>query len=1307
MADTKIRIVVEADGRNAQSQLRAVGDALANMGSRARSVGGDLSNMGRQADGIGGSLRRVFEFAGGSLVADGIRNIASGLVDLGSQALDSYASFERLTMSLETFAARELLNAGVASNMNEAIAMSGERAQELLGWIEKLAVESPFKTEDIASAFRLAQAYGFTSDQAMRLTQATVDFAAGAGISGPMMDRISLALGQIQARGKVSAQELNQLSEAGINARQILATAFGVGTAEITAMIEKGLVPANLAIEAITTSLEQDFGGAAKRQANTFSGLISSLSDLKTIGLREFFTGTFTAIQPLLIDFVSTVTNPAIKAEIRAWGDALGQQVAGGVQRITAAFAGFQSGGLTGLATALQIPQPIIAGLNFAAQNATALKGALLGLGAVFAGGAVVAGLTAVGAALAALVSPIGLITVGAALLGAAWTTNFGGIQEKTQAVLDFLRPGFTELLGWITAAAAGDFSGLQGGLQGALQSVGATIQAFRWEDFVTKISDWGAYIAPIAWDALVTAVDWATYIGQLAWDNAIVPAIDWGAYVAPLAWGALVATMGDWGAYITSLDWTRIITTAIDWATWIPALSWAGFVVAVDWAAYLIPIAWGSFVSALDWATATGSGITWADFIGALEWAAYITAFTWDSFIAKLEWSGTVARMDNWGAYITSLDWTQIITTALDWATWIPALTWNTVVGALDWAVYLSPLVWSSVINALASWDTYVSTVNWSDFIRQALDWGAYVGAVTWGNYVEKLNFPSFVPMLTWSEFVGTVDWSAWITAVEWTGFIAALTWSAFVPSVSWSSFISALDLSAYIPSFPGWGALIGLNTKTNAAGTSSWRGGLTWVDEKGPELFRFPNGEWAMGSDQGAHLMNLPAGTQIYPHEDAQKMMGMAGLTPIGANAGGTTRAPSAWPGGGSTFGDLSQAAALGAKYIGQGGATAGKHITAAMKKATSELKSALQGVEGLFNTSKVTSDQMRLAELGVPQNFADDYLRRLTDEVLNGKNWDGVSIEEAAARAGIDPTLPGKVILEMFTQKWNDSSLFADKANLDLINMDAVKEQLARQAAAKAGEQNIFALFGIQPEQAQGQAVALGSTLNAGLAQGLAGTGAQNVGTQFVNSMAAGITPDMLAPVATQITSGIVGSMSQSSKEGEKGGVDIGLQIANAVVGQLTDSDALGSVGQTILQKIVDSWSTMGTIDIASKIAGAMNLNLGTADAIQILQDVGKKIFKLVFQGYDAAAAGADYVAPVRTGVNNAEKAQATATTTVTPPTQATGGRALLPGGNLAMAGAGGVTVNVYANVASQLDVVDVAYKVADIIQRRGRR
>lgn len=1356
-----------------------------------KQVRNDIRGLGLEAGKAKSSLSDMFNVAGGQTIANGIASISRSLVGLGAEALNTYASFERLTMSLETFSARELMNAGVTSDMATALEMSGGRAQELLSWIEKLAIQSPFKTDDIASAFRTAQAYGFTSDQAMRLTQATVDFAAGAGISGPMMDRITLALGQIAARGKVSAQELNQLSEAGIGARQILAQAFGVSTAAITEMIEKGLVPADVAIEAITQSLEKDFGGAAQRQANTFSGLISSLEDLKSIGLRDFFTGTFQAVQPYLQNFVSTVTDPAVKQSIKDWGTALGQDVARGLQSVNEAVAAFRTGGIMGLATYLEIPPIAIAAINFASQNIEALTGAMLGLGAVFAAGAIVSGIGAVVAALATLTTPIGLITVGAMALGAAWNSNFGGIQEKTQAVIDYLRPGFEQLLSWITAAASGDFSGLQAGLQGALQSVNATIQAFSWSDFVAKLGDWGAYIAPIAWDALITTVDWATFVGQLTWDNAIIPAIewgtyiallawdsvvatlgdwgayvaaldwsgyistalDWGAYVAPIAWGEFVSVLSNWGAYITTLDWTTIITTAIDWATWIPALSWAGFITSLEWAAYVVGFAWEAFVSVLDWATVAGAGIDWTTFVSvltwdnvvkALDWAAYIGAFAWDSFVTKLEWTGTVAKLENWGAYIASIDWTsfvvsldwkQIITATIDWATWIVALPWNTFVAVLDWSVFLGAfawsnyisqidwsstvqsLTWSNFIASLTDWAAYITALPWGSYISALSNWGQFIGSVTWASFVANVNWPSFIEGLSWQQFVSALDWSSWVTSVDWGAFIAALAWSAFVPSLSWSSFVSALDLSSYIPTFPGWAAIFSgfnpfsnVSVGQNAAGTDNWRGGWTWVGEEGPEL------------------LNLPKGSQILSNDESKKMIGqLATGTTTAAATGGRP-----WPVSGSTFGDLSVARQIGAAFAGTGKSM--KEAAKTIKDAMKELEANLRKVPGLFGASQVTDQQMKMAELGIPQNFADDWLRRLTDEVVNGVNWEGVDIKDAALRAGLDPALPAEAILELVTQKWNDKSLFANPANLDLINQDAVKAALEAQAQQAAGEQNLLGLFGVTPEQARTAGTATGTAAGGGVLTGITQsltTG--GAGQQVATGLAAGITPEAMAPVAAQITAGIAAGMTATSdKDKQQVSADLGAQIANAITTQLANSDSLAAAGQTILQKIVDSWATVGNIDIAAKIASAMSFNLGTADAIQVLQDVGKKIFKLVFQGYDAAASGADYVTPVQSAVNGAQAQQGnnnSGTTANTSPTTApatttsgggsgksgyynepvypsTGGRSLYPSLEpaYAMAGGGDIYVTVNASVASQIDVEQLAYRVATIIKRR---
>lgn len=271
----------------------------------------------------------VGSFAGTTLSGAFQSAVSTGfglLVDLGKAALDAVGSHEKLTLAIETLTARELINSGQAGSMGEAMQQASGRSQELLGWIEELAVKSPFTSEDIASTFKMAQAYGFTSAEAQRLTQTLTDFTAGAGLSADVGNHIALALGQIQAKGKVSAQELNQLRETGLNVNAVL-EGMGFNLSDV----EKGLVRADGFIAAVVQTLERDFEGAAARQTESWQGLISTLEDTKKIALREFFQGTFDAIQPLVADFVGVLSSEEFKTSLRESGEALGELVAQGV----------------------------------------------------------------------------------------------------------------------------------------------------------------------------------------------------------------------------------------------------------------------------------------------------------------------------------------------------------------------------------------------------------------------------------------------------------------------------------------------------------------------------------------------------------------------------------------------------------------------------------------------------------------------------------------------------------------------------------------------------------------------------------------------------------------------------------------------------------------------------------------------------------------------------------------------------------------------------------------------------------------
>lgn len=272
----------------------------------------------------------VGAFAGVTLAGVFKSAVSTGVslfVDLWKEAYNAVAAHEKLTLAIETLTARELLNTGQAENMAEALGMADNKAQGLIKWIEELAVKSPFTSEDIAATFKLAQAYGFTSDEAQRLTQVLTDFTAGTGQSGQVGERLALALGQIQAKGKVSAQELNQLRETGLNVNEVL-EGMGFGLNDV----EKGLVKADAFISQVVQTLERDFQGAAERQTESWAGLLSTLEDTKKIALREFFQGTFDAIQPLVADFVATLSSEEFKTSLREAGQAMGDLVAAGIK---------------------------------------------------------------------------------------------------------------------------------------------------------------------------------------------------------------------------------------------------------------------------------------------------------------------------------------------------------------------------------------------------------------------------------------------------------------------------------------------------------------------------------------------------------------------------------------------------------------------------------------------------------------------------------------------------------------------------------------------------------------------------------------------------------------------------------------------------------------------------------------------------------------------------------------------------------------------------------------------------------------
>jgi hypothetical protein len=167
-----------------------------------------------------------------------------------------------------------------------------------------------------------------------------------------------------------------------------------------------------------------------------------------------------------------------------------------------------------------------------------------------------------------------------------------------------------------------------------------------------------------------------------------------------------------------------------------------------------------------------------------------------------------------------------------------------------------------------------------------------------------------------------------------------------------------------------------------------------------------------------------------------------------------------------------EVERSAQAAARHQETSAKRAGKELETAAKRAGRELESALRGVEGLFDPSQVTDKDIEAAKLGTYTEKADEYLRRLRDEVENGVDWADVSIDDAKAaleKVGIRAGDSAEAILKQFEEAWSSSVLFSDKSNLSFINADAVKLQQDLADKAAEGEKNILEYFGIKVDEA----------------------------------------------------------------------------------------------------------------------------------------------------------------------------------------------------------------------------------------------
>lgn len=298
MPKKEIKVEIVAETKNAEGKLATVSAAL-------KSVANDAARVSKQAGKIDDSgMKKMASSADGAKkhvksLGDALSNVSAMSEKLGKavQGLGSLA-----TGAFAKDIVNGLLGAGAASIKAAAqmrqyeiafqtMLKSADEGTQMLRDLQKFAAETPFDVPGVVSAGQQLMAFGFKAKEVIPMLTSLGDAAAGLGQGTAGVSRLAYALGQMQTSGKLNAQDMMQLTSAGIAAWDMLADAAGVSIAEIKDMTSKGMVDSKEAVKVIVAGMNEEFGGMMAKTSTEVSGLLANIEE--TVGTTSAVIGQY------------------------------------------------------------------------------------------------------------------------------------------------------------------------------------------------------------------------------------------------------------------------------------------------------------------------------------------------------------------------------------------------------------------------------------------------------------------------------------------------------------------------------------------------------------------------------------------------------------------------------------------------------------------------------------------------------------------------------------------------------------------------------------------------------------------------------------------------------------------------------------------------------------------------------------------------------------------------------------------------------------------------------------------------------
>ena len=163
-----------------------------------------------------------------------------------------------------------------------------EIGEKLYKTLIDIATRTPFERDDVIKMGQSLLAAGISAEDVPGYIYAVGDAATTLGKGADEANSMARALGRMNMQDKITFEQMNVLTDAGINGWEMLSKATGVPIKNLQELSSKGLLPANKNIDLIVKQINRDFGGNMAKQTGTATQAASNFADAWSEVTYEF-----------------------------------------------------------------------------------------------------------------------------------------------------------------------------------------------------------------------------------------------------------------------------------------------------------------------------------------------------------------------------------------------------------------------------------------------------------------------------------------------------------------------------------------------------------------------------------------------------------------------------------------------------------------------------------------------------------------------------------------------------------------------------------------------------------------------------------------------------------------------------------------------------------------------------------------------------------------------------------------------------------------------------------------------------------